>query len=84
MLYWYDEHVTGEGVDYTSGPYYVTIPAGMTSVRFNIPINDDDIIEHSHQEIFMLTINSLLPTSVMSGNPDQAIVMIRDNDCKLW
>ena len=55
----------------------------MTSVRFNIPINDDDIIEHSHQEIFMLTINSLLPTGVMSGNPDQAIVTIRDNDCKL-
>ena len=54
----------------------------MTSVRFNIPINDDDIIEHSDQEIFELTINSL-PTSVMSGNPDKAIVMIRDNDCKL-
>ena len=55
----------------------------MTSVQFNIPINDDDIIEHSNQEIFMLTINSLLPTGVMSGNHDQAIVTIRDNDCKL-
>ena len=68
-------------MDYNSGPYSVTFPAGMTSVRFNIPIDDDDINED--MEFFTITINSLLPTGVMSGNPDQARVMIKDNDCKL-
>ena len=34
-------------------------------------------------DIYTLTINSLLPTGVMRGNPDQATVIIVDNDCKL-
>ena len=68
-------------MDYTSGPYSVTFPAGMMSVRLYIPIDDDDINEDI--EFFTITINSLLPTGVMSGNPDQATVMIKDNDCKL-
>ena len=54
----------------------------MTSVPFDIPINDDDIYEGN--ENFRLTIdqNSLPPTSVTVGNPGQAIVTIIDNDCK--
>ena len=68
-------------MDYTSGPYSVTFPAGVTSVPFNISINDDNISEEN--ENFTLTIDSSLPTGVMVGNPGQATVTIMDNDCKL-
>ena len=54
----------------------------MTSVPFNIPINDDNILEGL--EDFILTINpSSLPTGVSVGNPGQATVTIVDNDRKL-
>ena len=68
-------------MDYTSGPYSVTFPAGVMSVPFSISINDDNIFEEN--ENFTLTINSSLPTGVMVGNPGQATVIIVDNDCKL-
>ena len=67
-------------MDYTSGPYSVTFPAGVMSVPFNIPVNDDNIFEEN--ENFTLTISSSLPTGVMVGNPGQARVTIVDNDCK--
>ena len=68
-------------MDYTSGTYSITFPAGVMSVPFSIPINDDSIFEGN--ENFSLTINSSLPTGVMPGNPDQATMIIVDNDCKL-
>ena len=68
-------------MDYTSGPYSVTFPAGVMSVPFIIPINIDNIFEKN--ENFTLTINSSLPTGVMVGNPGQATVTIVDNDGKL-
>ena len=68
-------------MDYTSGPYSVTFPAGVMSVPFSISINDDNIFEEN--ENFTLTINSSLPTGVMAGNPGQATMTIVDNDCKL-
>ena len=53
----------------------------MTSVPFNIPINDDDILEIN--ENFRLTIEqSSLPTGVFVGSPGQATVTIVDNDRK--
>ena len=54
----------------------------MTSVPFDIPINNDDILEGS--ENFTLTINpsSLPPTGVTVGNPGQATVTIVDDDGK--
>ena len=68
-------------MDYTSGPYNVTFPAGQTTATFNVPINDDDILEGS--ENFILTINpSSLPSDVSVGDPDQATVTIEDNDRK--
>ena len=66
-------------MDYTSGPYSVTFPTGVTSVPFNISINDNNIFEHV--EWFILTISSSLPTGVMSGFPYEAFVSIVD--CKL-
>ena len=45
-------------MDYTSGPYSVTFPAGVTSVPFSISINEENILEEN--ENFTLTINSSL------------------------
>ena len=68
-------------MDYGSGPYTVIFSAGTTSVPFDIPINDDNILEGS--ENFTLTINPFsVPTGVTVGNPDQATVSILDNDGK--
>jgi len=68
-------------VDYNSGPYPVRFPAGVTSVTFNIPINDDSILEDN--ENFMLTINQpSLPEGVTVDEPDEATVTIVDNDGK--
>ena len=53
----------------------------MTNVSFNIPINDDAIIENN--ENFTLTIDpSSLPTGIKVGSFDQATVTIVDNDGK--
>ena len=68
-------------MDYTSGPYSITFPAGVTNVPFNISINDDNVLEEN--ENFILTINSSLPTDVMAGNPAQVTVTIVDTDCEL-
>ena len=68
-------------MDYTSGPYTVTIPAGQTTATFNVPINGDDVLEGDEE--FMLTIiSSSLPTGVTHGTPCQATVTIMDNDGK--
>ena len=68
--------------DYDSGPFNITIPAGETLAVFNIPINDDDLIEGN--ENFTLSINaSLLPSNVVIVNPVQIKVTIFDDDCEL-
>ena len=69
-------------MDYTSGPYTVTFPAGATSASFNVSVNNDYILEDN--ENFMLTINSLsLPNGITHGDLDQATVIIVDSACKL-
>ena len=68
-------------MDYTSGPYTVTIPAGSTTATFDVPITDDMILEEL--ENFMLTINSSLPDGVTRGTPSEATVTIVDDDRKL-
>ena len=68
-------------MDYDSGRYAVTFPAGQTTATFNVPINNDDILEGD--ENFMLTINeTTLPGDVTRGNPGQATVTIVDDDRK--
>ena len=75
------QNVSGGGVDYTSGPYSVTFPAGVTSASFDVPINDDNILEGN--EIFKFTIDlSSLPGDVTASNPLQATVTVADDDCK--
>ena len=64
-------------MDYTSGPYTVTFPAGQTTATFNVPITDDMILEGI--ENFMLTINQTLPTNVTRGTPNEATVTIYED-----
>ena len=67
-------------MDYESGPYRVIIPAGQLSVQFDIAINDDNILEND--ENFDLAINATsLPDCVVT-DPNQATVIILDNDGK--
>ena len=65
-------------MDYTSGPYTVTFPAGQTTATFNVPITDDMILEGD--ENFILTINETF--HVFLGTPSEATVTIVDDDCK--
>ena len=69
-------------MDYDSGPYTITFPAGQTTATFDVPINDDNIFEIN--ENFILTINpSLLSTlTIAVGNFGQTTVTIMDNDRK--
>ena len=70
-------------MDYTSGPYTVTFPAGQMMVVFSVIINDDNILEEN--ENFMLTINATsVPSGVIRGNPGESTVTIVDNDCKIF
>ena len=69
------------GLDYILGPYIVNIPAGQTSISFDVLITDDDILESI--EKFSLSIApESLPNLISHGNPDVATVIIVDNDCK--
>ena len=66
-------------MDYTSGPYTVTFPAGITMIVFDVPINDDMIFEVD--ENFMLTINGTsLATGITCTTTGQATVTIVDNE----
>ena len=61
------------------GPYTVVFPAGVTSSQFNVSIIND--AEREQSETFQLTINSTL-LNVSAVSPDQATVIITDDDCK--
>ena len=74
-------HVTGGGVDYNSGPYTVTFPAGVTTVPFHVPITDDIILESNEDFNLIIDISSL-PNDVTTGSPQQATVTIAEDDCK--
>ena len=74
-------NVTGGGMDYSSGPYPVTFPAGETVAYFNISIRDDHVLEGN--EKFNVTINATsLPTQVIVSDPNQATVTVVDNEGK--
>ena len=71
-------NVTGGGVDYDSGPYIVTFPAGVTSASFDIIINDDNVLEDD--EVFRLIID-LLPNRVTVYNRNTTFTIL-DIDSK--
>ena len=65
-------------MDYGSGPYIVTFPAGTTSVPFDVPINDDMILEGFEDFILTIDPDSLPSTDFSVGDPGQATVTIVD------
>ena len=65
--------------DYSYGPYYVTVPAGWTSVPFYIRIFDDSRRENSETFHIYIHANSL-PYNIYSGVTDHAKVTIMDDD----
>ena len=74
-------NVTGGGVDYDSGPYTVTFPAGVTSVPFDIGINNDNIYE-GNDDFTLSIIHNTLPDGVTRGDPFSTTVTIVDDDRK--
>ena len=73
--------LTGGGVDYDSGPFDITFPAGETLAVFNVSINDDNIVEDN--ENFTLSLDPpSLPNGVTVINPNQTTVNIIDDDCE--
>ena len=72
---------TGGGVDYDSGPYTVTFPAGTTRASFDVPINDDNFCENN--EDFTLTIlRGTLPDGI-TREGGRGTVTIVDDDCSV-
>ena len=72
-------YLTGGGVDYDSGPFDITFPAGETLAVFNVTINDDNIVEDN--ENFTLSINSSsLPNGVTVGNQVQVTIVDHDSE----
>jgi len=69
------------GVDYTAGPYYVTFPAGDTSLSFDVPITDDNLFE-SDESLQLSIVRRSLPNGVTRGNPGRVKLTVVDNDCK--
>ena len=73
----------GKGVDYGSGPYNVIFPADTNTTQFDITINDDKVLDIDKN--FILTINtSSLSRSIMVADPNQATVVIEDDDGKYY
>ena len=69
------------GVDYVSGPYNVTFPAGTIEVSFDVILIGDKIFESD--ERFRLSISNSLPGHVTVGDLSMVNVTIVDNDGKL-
>lgn len=68
-------------VDYASGPYSVTFPAGTSNTSFSVFITDDNVTENA--EAFLLNLNPIsLSNTLVFGDRGGAVVTIKDDDCK--
>ena len=73
--------ILGHSNDYTMGLYNVTFTAMNNKSFIDVPVCNDIVLEHN--ETFHLAIVSeTLHVNVTTGNPDQASVIIIDNDRK--
>lgn len=71
--------MTGE--DYTTGPYYVTFNAGVTSASFAIAITKDNVFEGLEYFTLILKTSALLHrkgVQVIYGSLSQSTVFIDD------
>ena len=64
------------GVDYNSGPYNITFPAGVTSVSFNITIINDTVLEDNETLLLTIIILDVLPNIVIPGENNHTNVTI--------
>ena len=73
-------YLTGESIDYNFGPYNLIFPAGITSVSFNVTINDDNILEGNESFILIIAESSLKNQAFMftAGAFAQSTVIIID------
>ena len=55
----------------------------MTSVAFDILINNDAVADEGGESFTIILNSSSLPTGIMVGNPSLASVVIFDDECKL-
>ena len=67
------------GVDYDSVENSVVITAGQTTASLNIPVKDDKILEDNEEFKVSIRRFSLIGRVVL-GNPDEATVIIIDDD----
>ena len=73
--------MSGQGIDYHSGPYTATFSAGTTTAMFDVIILNDDMFRGARR--FQLSIDpSSLPDNVTTGDINQATVTIVDDDSK--
>ena len=71
----------GDGDDYVSGPYNVTISAGRTIVSFYVSVIDDNIDEQRGQfDVYIEQISTL--SGVHIGSSYVYVVIADDSDCK--
>ena len=66
-------------MDYSSGPYTVTFPAGVTSVPFSVQIIDDTVLEND-EDFDLIIIPGSLPSNVTRGSTVRTTVTIADDD----
>ena len=70
------------GVDFSTAgfPRQVTIPAGQTTVQFNISVVDDLIVERDEQFQVSFTYPGSQPGVVVNQDFDEANITIRNDD----
>ncbi len=75
-------HSLTAGVDFSTAgfPRQVTIPAGQTSVQFNISVIDELIVERDEQFQVSFTYSGGQPGVVVRPGFDEAIITIRNDD----
>ena len=69
--------------DYTMGLYNVTFPANVTVGVIDIPVCDDVVLEEDESFNVSIVSQSLVD-NVTIGSIDEAMVIIGDDDCKLF
>ena len=70
-------------VDYITGPYTATFPAGSTRAVIDVSLIDDDLLEGAENFALFIDLSSL-PSNVSTGVYDHILVTINDNDCKFF
>ena len=73
--------LTGGGVDYKSGPYFITFSAGVTRVSFVVVITNDNVLEGDEKFSLSIDRRTIQPYQRVR-NSNQVTVTIYDDDGK--